>query len=100
VSWWPFAALALGGLLALVNFHLSFLAAPLHRFRHGTRPVRIPSGIPIVGSLLLGAVALVSPRGSALQSAALALLVLDTGGPHWFLASLARGQVERWGRRG
>jgi hypothetical protein len=98
VAWWQIAGLALGGLVACLNFHLSFLAAPLHRLRHGTPPGRVPSGIPLVGSLLLGAVAWALPLGSSAQVAALALLALDTGGPHWFVASQAWEAIQR--RRG
>src|SRR5262245_30447909 len=89
MSAWPLAGLAAGGLVACLNFHLSFLAVPLHRLRTGTAPERVPSGLPLVGSLLLGAVAFTSPAGGAIQIVALVLLALDTGGPHWFVASQA-----------
>jgi hypothetical protein len=95
MAWWLIAGLALGGLVASVNFYLSFLAAPLHRLRHGAWPERVPSGIPLVGSLLLGAVAWALPLGSAAQVAALALLALDTGGPHWLVASQAWQVIKR-----
>ena len=86
---WLIAGLVLGGLVACLNFYQSFLAAPLHRLRHGTAPERVASGFPLVGSLLLGAVAWALPLGSSMQVAALALLALDTGGPHWLVATQA-----------
>lgn len=98
MSGWLVAGLVVGGLMASVNFYLSFLAAPVHRLRHGEWPGRVPSGLPLIGSLLLAAVALALPTGSSAQVAALVLLALDTGGPHWFVASQAWNAVER--RRG
>jgi hypothetical protein len=87
--------MALGGLIAVVNFYLSVLAAPVHRLRHGEWPERVPSGFPILGSLLLGAVALSLPFGSNAQTLAFVLLALDTGGPHWFVASQVWGAIKR-----
>ena len=96
---WLIAGLVLGGVVACLNFYQSFLAAPVHRLRHGTAPERIRSGFPLVGSLLLGAVAWALPLGSSMQTATLALLALDTGGPHWFAARLGWDAIERRRRR-
>jgi hypothetical protein len=99
MGWWLVAGLVIGGAVASLNFYLSFLAAPAHRLRHGAWPERVPSGFPIIGSLLLGAVALALPIGSSVQVVALILLALDTGGPHWFVASRAWEALERRRRR-
>jgi hypothetical protein len=45
MSGWQLAGLALGGGVASLNFWLSFLAAPLHRLRNGTRPQRRLAGL-------------------------------------------------------
>jgi hypothetical protein len=95
---WSVAAFVLGGFVACINFYLSFVAVPLYRFRHGTAPARVPSGIPLIGSLLLAAAAFALPAGNAWQLAALALLALDTGGPHWFVAVQARDAIARRAR--
>ena len=87
MSAWALAALGLGGCIAALNFWLSFLAARVHRLRRGTEPARVPSGVPLVGSVLLAAAAFALPNGSVMQLAALVLLALDTGGPHWFVLS-------------
>jgi hypothetical protein len=59
----------------------------------------LPSGLPIFGSLLLGAAAVAMPSGSSVQVATLVLLALDTGGPHWFVASQVREEIRRRRRR-
>jgi hypothetical protein len=95
MGWWLVAGLVLGGLVASLNFYLSFLAAPVHRLRHGEWPERVPSGFPVIGSLLLGTVAFALPLASSAQVAAVVLLALDTGGPHWFVASQLREAIRR-----
>ncbi len=86
-SFLGYLAFALGASLSLLNFYLSFVRVPLLRLL-GRSP-RFVSGFPLVGSLLLvvSAALLWSERWLALS--ALALVVLDTGGLHWFLGVLA-----------
>jgi hypothetical protein len=76
-----------GGIIAAVNFHLSFVAVPLHKLRRGRAPDRVPSGIPLVGSILLLAGAALA-EGKAAVGVALLLFAIDTGGPHWFAGTL------------
>jgi hypothetical protein len=78
-----------GGLLCFVNFYLSFLRYPLHRLRGLPRSsYRWVSGIPLLGSLLV-AISLVHFHSMAsIMLPAIALIVIDTGGIHWFLGSM------------
>ena len=87
--WLALALTVLGGGVALINFYLSFVARPLHRWRFGSDPAYVPSGFPLVGFVVLVAAALLSPSG-ALALVAGALAILDTGGPHWFVLALLR----------
>jgi hypothetical protein len=78
-----------GALLCLLNFYLSFLRHPLHRLRGlpaaAYRPV---SGFPLVGSLLI-ALSLIGLHEVAwMIPVSLVLIVIDTGGIHWFLGSM------------
>ena len=78
-----YSAFALGALVSLLNFYLSWIRIPLLRFL-GQSPAW-KSGLPLVGSLLL-VVALIllwDERGSAVVAAL--FLAIDTGGPHWYL---------------
>ena len=93
MNWWIRSAFVAGGLVALLNFYLSFVAALLHRLRHGVQPARVPSGVPLIGSILLGIVAIALPSGTPTQFVALALLAVDTGGPHWFAVSQVRQAI-------
>jgi hypothetical protein len=99
MSWWSLVLLGSGGLVASLNFYLSFVAAPLHRLRHGRWPRGIPSGFPIVGTLLLLGAVLALPSGSPLRVLALVLAVADTGGPHWFVATQVRDALNRRRRK-
>lgn len=80
-----------GGLLCLLNFHLSFLRYPLHRMRGGSPDAyRHVSGSPLVASGLtaVGWGLAVSGRASPFWNGlAIVLIALDTGGIHWFVAS-------------
>jgi hypothetical protein len=78
-----YLAFALGALVSVLNFYLSWIRMPLLR-AFGRTPKRM-SGFPFVGSLLL-LIALIlfwDNRPLALTAALLALI--DTGGPHWYL---------------
>ncbi len=84
------AAFLLGAFVALLNFYTSFLRKPLHALLKSERPASSVSGFPLVGSILLGIAWWRSPPGSALWWASSLMLVLDTGGPHWFVLALIR----------
>lgn len=82
------ALLVLGGLICLLNFYLSFLRYPILCARGVSRDeYRHVSCIPLFGSLAV-LIALSLGLDGALRMAAWTLFVLDTGGPHWFVASL------------
>ena len=86
LSW---TAFALGGLLCLTNFYLSFLRYPLHRLRGLSREsYRWVSGIPLFGSLLVGLSLLVLHSLPGIFPAACVLIAIDTGGIHWFVATM------------
>ena len=79
-------AFVLGALLCLTNFYLSFLLYPVHRLRGFPREsYRWESGIPVFGSLFVGLSLFGLHSLSAMQPAALLLMVIDTGGIHWFV---------------
>ena len=78
--------LAVGSMIATVNFWLSFVR-PLWR-RISNERVKPASGIPLVGSMLLWAAALLFYPSSDLAYWALGISVIDTGGPHWLLGTL------------
>ena len=83
------ALLAVGGLLCLTNFYLSFLRVPLLLRRGQPREeIRFVSGLPVLGSLLV-LVALLLGLDGIERIAAWSLLVIDTGGLHWFAFSMA-----------
>ena len=85
---WSLAALGL--LVTGLNFYLSFVRTPLHRFRHNGVTPRFVSGLPIIGSLLLWiAAALCYKGGASFAAGALAIMSLfDTGGLHWFATTM------------
>jgi hypothetical protein len=78
-------ALVLGAVLCLTNFYLSFLRYPVHRLRGLPRAsYRWESGIPLFGSLLVALSLLGLHSLSGILPAAIVLMVIDTGGIHWF----------------
>ena len=82
-------AFTLGGLSCLLNFYLSFLRYPLHRLCGRPREsYRWVSGFPIVGSLLVGLSLLKLHALPGLLAPAVVLMVVDTGGLHWFAGSM------------
>ena len=72
-----------------VNVYLSWIRVPLiERLRRGA-VVRWISGIPLIGSVALWLSAWLLPPDSRLVPIALGASLFDTGGPHWFIATLA-----------
>lgn len=81
------ALCGLGTLLTCLNFYLSFLRFPVHRWRGGTETnYRWVSGFPVFGSLFLwiGAFPLSVTGHSVLAWTAIIISLFDTGGIHWF----------------
>jgi hypothetical protein len=82
------AAFAIGAFVSVVNFYLSFLRYPIHRWKHSAESYRHVSVIPLIGSLLLLLALLRFHSIAWLSNSAIALILIDTGGIHWFLISL------------
>jgi hypothetical protein len=77
--------LALGTVVASINFYTSFVRYPLHRWRGGSRAdFRWISGFPLVGSLFLWLAVLCLTSQPTLMWTAIIIFLFDTGGPHWF----------------
>ncbi len=95
-----YVSLIVGGFSCALNFYLSFLRYPLHKLRRGSDvEYRWASGIPVVGSVLV----LMSLASLHLETwllyTALTLMLVDTGGIHWFLgAMLYEGISKKKGR--
>ena len=85
----PYPLFALGAFFCGLNFYLSFLRAPLLR-RKGVPPneIRHVSGAPMIGSLfvLVGLPAVHAVPG--LVPLGILLILIDTGGPHWFVGTM------------
>ena len=91
---------AVGAFITLANVYLSFIRYSVHLALGGTRETyRWFSGIPLIGSLFLWlSIPLLSSVG--LRWSAAALSVLDTGGIHWFVATMWwTGQLGAFMRR-
>ena len=72
-----------GAYIAGLNFYLSFLRFPLARWRG--KDVRFVSGLPLVGSVVLGCFAAWHYDEAGWFWASVALLLLDTGGMAWLV---------------
>jgi hypothetical protein len=85
-----FFFLGLGGFLCALNFYLSCLRYALYRLRGRTEEYRHSSGFPFLGSVMVVFILIRPPAFHFPLWAVLTGLVLatiDTGGPHWFIAS-------------
>ena len=78
----------LGGFIALLNFYLSFLRYPIHKRFHSDQPWHYVSGFPLIGTILL-MVPTMCIGDSAWLWLPIAFMLMDTGGPHWFIISIA-----------
>lgn len=78
-----YVVLALGALISVFNLYLSWIRMPLRRAL-GQSP-KWKSGFPFIGSLLLVVALFIFRDDRRLVLAAACLLVVDTGGPLWFL---------------
>jgi phosphatidylserine synthase len=79
----------LGALICAANFYLSYIRYSLFYMTGRQSEFRYVSGIPLVGSLIvvLSLIFLRLPHWATLAGVVLA--VLDTGGIHWFIGSVA-----------
>jgi len=88
----------LAAIVAIVNFYLSFLRAPICRLLGGDP--RNVTGIPAIGTLFLIGALICVERTQFAWAAAIVLAVLDTGGLPWFLLMVTwmalrqRGKVQ------
>lgn len=79
---------AIGALITLFNFYLSYLRYPVHIAAGGTRETyRWVSGVPLLGSFLLWLSVPLLPS-VIFKVVAILLSLLDTGGIHWFLGTM------------
>ena len=79
----------LGGFFCLLNFYLSFLRYPIYRLLGGTKKeYKWVSGAPLLGSLFVGIGLISHYEIKWMLILGLALILIDTGGPHWFLATM------------
>ena len=78
-----------GGFFCVLNFYLSFLRYPIYRLSGGDKKeYKWTSGAPILGSLFVG-IGLLSLYGTKwILILGLTLILIDTGGLHWFLATM------------
>ena len=75
MKWIAAVLLALGGLMCGLNFYLSFLRYPIHRLAGGTKDnYKWVSGAPVFGSVFV--------------ALSLVVILIDTGGLHWFAAAM------------
>ena len=86
--------ITLGVTLGCVNFYLSWIAAPLFRFRHGRYPDRIPSGVPLVGTILLLIVAL-GEWQPWIWWLVVIFQIIDTGSAAWLVGVMLLAFVKR-----
>jgi len=83
-----FALFAIGTLVTLCNFYLSWLRPLVHLLVGGTRETyKWVSGIPLFGSVLLWISVPLLPS-DLLRWIAAILSLFDTGGIHWFIATM------------
>lgn len=84
---WTF--LGLGGFICALNFYLSFVRYPLLRKLGRKGEIRWISGFPFLGTVMVLYV-FFHPLPVWAKIGGLVLVAIDTGGPHWFLASVVR----------
>ena len=94
MKWITTALLITGGLLCCLNFYLSFLRYPIHRLTgHKKEDYKWTSGIPLFGSLFVALSLLSFWRVSWVLVLSLILIVIDTGGIHWFLGVMLYQEI-------
>jgi hypothetical protein len=81
-----YALFAAGALICSANVYVSFFRYPLHRLLGWE--YKWVSGIPVFGSLLVASALPLFHESTLLFRGGAALAVLDTGGLHWFAASM------------
>jgi len=80
------ALFVFGAFIACINAWGSFVRPMFVRLAR--RSLKRTSGFPLIGSLCLWTAAWLLHPASSLAYWALAVSLLDTGGPHWFIGSV------------
>ena len=89
MTWIMAALLGLGGLVCCLNFYLSFLRYPIHRMMGGKKEdYHWVSGFPICGSLFVAISLLKFWHPPWLLTLGVLLILIDTGGFHWFAGTM------------
>jgi hypothetical protein len=89
VGWIAAGLLGLGGFICCMNLYLSVVRYSIHRLRGGTRAnYKYVSGFALLGSLLVALSLLKFYSHPVLLTIAIILILIDTGGLHWFLGSM------------
>src|SRR5688572_28641676 len=87
---------SVGALVCLTNAYLSFLRYPLFLRRGGKKEeFQWVSGIPVIGSVLVVAALVFGREPRWLTAVGVLLILLDTGGPHWFVFVLVRDALAK-----
>lgn len=82
---------AVGALVAAINFYLSFIRFPLYIARHHSKKgFQFVSGIPMIGSICIISGVLSAFGSVDIALVGVAAFVLDTGGSGWFIVSTWR----------
>jgi hypothetical protein len=86
----------LGGFICAANFYLSFLRYPMHLLKRVQKAdYKWKSGIPLFGSLFVLLSIILLRDVFWILIAGIALIIIDTGGFHWFLGMMFYHQVLR-----
>ena len=79
------ALFGLGGIVCCLNFYLSFLRYPVYRLTGGKpEEYRWISGFPLIGSLFVAVSLFRFWDTPWLLATAIILILIDTGGIHWY----------------
>jgi hypothetical protein len=85
----PYVLFCLGGFFCLLNFYLSFVRYPVYRLAGGSRQeYKWVSGAPVLGSLFVGLSLISLYETNWMVISGVAFILMDTGGLHWFLATM------------
>ena len=91
----PVILFIVGIAITCVNFYLSWIRVPLINKRQPGAAARSISGVPLIGSAALWLSAWMLPAGSRMIPVALGASLFDTGGLHWFVATMVWRSLSR-----
>ncbi len=92
----PYLIYSFGSVLCVLNFYVSTLRKPLIRYAATENStLRSVSRVPVLGTLFV-LVGWSKLGGSPLLNAtSLILILIDTGGPHWYFAASICASIRR-----